>query len=179
MVSTSKGKKPRPAKNTATKTARATPAKTTARKRGAARNILVLHGPNLNSLGTREPEIYGHATLADIDRRLTRVAGKAGAAIECFQSNHEGELIDRVQQAGKQGVSFIIINAASYTHTSIGLRDALAAADLPFIEVHLSNVFAREAFRHHSLLSDLAVGVVCGLGAQGYELALEFVLAQP
>jgi 3-dehydroquinate dehydratase-2 len=175
MVSTSKSKKPQSVSKTASKT----PKKAPARKRGSGRHILVLHGPNLNSLGTREPEIYGHATLADIDGGLKQMATKAGAAIECFQSNHEGELIDRVQQAGKRGISFIIINAASYTHTSIGLRDALAAADLPFIEVHLSNVFARETFRHHSLLSDLAVGMVCGLGAQGYQLALQFVLAQP
>jgi 3-dehydroquinate dehydratase-2 len=129
-------------------------------------------------LGTREPEIYGRTTLPEINRRLTSLAGDAGAGIECFQSNHEGELIDRVQRAVGQGVSFIIINAASYTHTSVGLRDALAASHVPFIEVHLSNVFAREAFRHHSCLSDLAVGVVCGLGAYGYELALGFALSQ-
>lgn len=149
-----------------------------AKNRKSRRNILVLHGPNLNLLGSREPEIYGHTTLAEINRRLTELAGNAGAGIECFQSNHEGELIDRIQLAGRQQVSFIIINAASYTHTSIGLRDALAASGIPFIEVHLSNVFAREVFRHHSCLADLAVGTICGLGAQGYELALGFALAQ-
>jgi 3-dehydroquinate dehydratase II len=147
-------------------------------KQGIRRNILVLHGPNLNLLGTREPEIYGHATLPEINRQLTAQAKAAGAAIECFHSNHEGELIDRIQAAAKQGVSFIIINAAAYTHTSIALRDALAAAGIPFIEVHLSNVHAREPFRHHSRLADLAVGVICGLGAQGYEFALGFALAQ-
>ncbi len=142
-------------------------------------HVLVLHGPNLNLLGTREPEVYGRTTLPEIDGRLALLAGRAGAAIECFQSNHEGELIERVQRAGPEQVSFIIVNAGSYTHTSIGLRDALAASGIPFIEVHLSNVFAREAFRHRSCLADLAVGVVCGLGARGYELALEFALAQP
>jgi 3-dehydroquinate dehydratase-2 len=149
-----------------------------AKKRESRHNVLVLHGPNLNLLGTREPEIYGHVSLPEINHRLTALAGSAGAAIECFQSNHEGELIDRVQAAGGRQVTFMIINAASYTHTSVGLRDALAASGIPFIEVHLSNVFAREPFRHHSCLADLAVGVVCGLGAQGYELALEFALAQ-
>jgi 3-dehydroquinate dehydratase II len=146
-------------------------------KPGARRNILVLHGPNLNLLGAREPEIYGHATLPEINRKLTAQARAAGTAIECFQSNHEGELVDRVQAAAKQGVSFIIINAAAYTHSSIALRDALAGAGIPFIEVHLSNVHAREPFRHHSHLADLAVGVICGLGAEGYEFALGFALA--
>jgi 3-dehydroquinate dehydratase-2 len=140
--------------------------------------ILVLHGPNLNLLGSREPELYGRDTLKDINARLAKTARAAGAALECFQSNHEGDLIDRVQAAGPAGVTFIIINAASSTHTSIGLRDALAAVAIPFIEVHISNVFARESFRHHSCLADLAVGVVSGLGAQGYELALSFALAQ-
>jgi 3-dehydroquinate dehydratase-2 len=147
-------------------------------KPGVRRNILVLHGPNLNLLGTREPEIYGHATLPEINRKLTAQARAAGASIECFHSNHEGELVDRVQAAAKHGVSFIIINAAAYTHTSIALRDALAAAGIPFIEVHLSNVHAREPFRHHSCFADLAVGVICGLGAQGYEFALGFALSR-
>jgi 3-dehydroquinate dehydratase II len=170
MVSTPKSRKPKLSGKAA--------ASSPARKRRSRHNILVLHGPNLNLLGTREPEIYGRTTLPEINRRLTSLAGDAGAGIECFQSNHEGELIDRVQRAGGQGVSFIIINAASYTHTSVGLRDAFAASRVPFIEVHLSNVFAREAFRHHSCLADLAVGVVCGLGAYGYELALGFALSQ-
>ena len=147
--------------------------------RNSGRNILVLHGPNLNLLGNREPEIYGSTTLPEIDGRLARLATAAGAGIECFQSNHEGELIDRIQGARARQVSFIIINAASYTHSSIGLRDALAASGVPFIEVHLSNVFARETFRQHSCIADLAVGVICGLGAQSYELALGFALSQP
>lgn len=138
--------------------------------------ILVLHGPNLNLLGTREPGIYGSDTLSDINSRLEAKARAAGALLSSFQSNTEGELVGRVQQAAHDGTVFIIINPAAFTHTSVALRDALAAVKLPFIEVHLSNVFAREAFRHHSYFSDLAVGVVCGLGARGYELALEYAL---
>jgi 3-dehydroquinate dehydratase-2 len=138
--------------------------------------ILVLHGPNLNLLGTREPAIYGSDTLSDINSRLETKARAAGAVLSSFQSNTEGELIGRVQQAAHDGTVFIIINPAAFTHTSVALRDTLAAVKLPFIEVHLSNVFAREAFRHHSYFSDLAVGVVCGLGARGYELALEYAL---
>jgi 3-dehydroquinate dehydratase-2 len=149
------------------------------RKRGATRmRILVLHGPNLNLLGTREPETYGRTTLDEINLRLAGIAAADHAALDYFQSNDEGALVDRVQLAREQKVSFIIVNAAAYTHTSIALRDALAGVGIPFIEVHLSNVFAREPFRHHSCLSDLAVGVVCGLGPQGYELALRFVLAR-
>jgi 3-dehydroquinate dehydratase-2 len=149
------------------------------RKRGAGRvRVLVLHGPNLNLLGTREPQTYGRTTLEEINLRLANIAAADHAALDCFQSNHEGALVDRIQLAREQKVSFIIVNAAAYTHTSIALRDALAGVGIPFIEVHLSNVFAREPFRHHSCLADLAVGVVCGLGAQGYELALRFVLAQ-
>jgi 3-dehydroquinate dehydratase-2 len=149
------------------------------RKQGVKRvRILVLHGPNLNLLGTREPQTYGRATLEEVNLRLAGIAAAEHAALDCFQSNHEGALVDRIQLAREQKVSFIIVNAAAYTHTSIALRDALAGVGIPFIEVHLSNVFAREPFRHHSRLSDLAVGVVCGLGAQGYELALRFVLAQ-
>jgi 3-dehydroquinate dehydratase-2 len=138
--------------------------------------ILVLHGPNLNLLGTREPDVYGRTTLSDIHSAMDNRARAAGVRLESFQSNHEGELIDRVQAAASEGVKFIIINPAAYTHTSVALRDALAAVKIPFIEVHLSNVHAREAFRQHSYFSDIAVGVVCGLGHQGYELALEYVL---
>ena len=138
--------------------------------------LLVLHGPNLNLLGTREPEHYGQATLADINRGLTRRAEIAGVELEAFQSNHEGALIERVHAARLQGVRFIIINPAGYTHTSVALRDALAGTAIPFIEVHLSNVHAREPFRHHSYFSDLAIGVIAGLGHEGYMLALEFLL---
>lgn len=140
--------------------------------------ILVLHGPNLNLLGSREPEIYGHTTLATIHAAMAARAKADGVTLESFQSNHEGELIDRVQSAREQGVRFIIINPGGYTHTSVALRDALAAVAIPFIEVHLSNVHAREAFRRHSYFSDIAVGVIAGLGAQGYELALEAALGR-
>lgn len=139
--------------------------------------ILVIHGPNLNLLGTREPEHYGSVTLADINVALARMAENAGVDFEAFQSNHEGALIERIHAArGEQGVRAIIINPAAYTHTSVALRDALAAVAIPFIEVHLSNVHARESFRHHSYFSDLAVGVICGLGHQGYLAALEYLL---
>ncbi len=141
-----------------------------------SQSILVLHGPNLNLLGTREPKIYGQETLADIDRLLVARAAKAGVKLKHFQSNSEAELIDRVQQS-RAVVDFIIINPAAFTHTSVALRDALAAVAIPFIEVHLSNVHAREPFRRHSYFSDLAVGVICGLGSKGYDQALEFVLA--
>ena len=140
--------------------------------------LLVLHGPNLNLLGTREPEVYGRTTLADIHALMEARARAAGVQIESFQSNHEGELIDRVQAAGSEGIEFIILNPAGYTHTSVALRDALAAVGIPFIEVHLSNIFAREPFRHHSYFSALAVGTICGLGAEGYALALEAALAR-
>jgi 3-dehydroquinate dehydratase-2 len=138
--------------------------------------ILVLHGPNLNLLGTREPSIYGAASLDEINARLTARAQAAGAGLTCFQSNIEGALVDRIQAAARDGTSFIIINPAAYTHTSVAMRDALAAVKLPFIEVHLSNVFSREPFRHHSYFTDLAVGIICGLGARGYELALDYAL---
>ncbi len=138
--------------------------------------ILVLHGPNLNLLGTREPEVYGHATLAEIDAELTARAAGSGHTIECFQSNAEHELIGRVQHTRTDGTAFILINPAGLTHTSVALRDALAAVAVPFIEVHLSNVHAREPFRQHSYFSDLAVGVVCGLGPIGYSLALTAAL---
>lgn len=135
--------------------------------------ILIMHGPNLNLLGTREPDHYGATTLAEIDRRLHAKAQVAGIELESFQSNTEGVLIDRVHQAAKTGVKFIVVNPAGYTHTSVALRDAFAAVAIPFIEVHLSNVHAREAFRSESYFSDLAVGVISGLGADGYEFALE------
>jgi 3-dehydroquinate dehydratase-2 len=140
--------------------------------------ILVLHGPNLNLLGTREPEVYGHTTLADIHAMMEARARANGVQIESFQSNSEGGLIDRVQAAGAEGIEFIIINPGGYTHTSVALRDALAAVHIPFVEVHLSNIHARESFRHHSYFSDIAVGVICGLGSQGYALALEAALGR-
>ncbi len=138
--------------------------------------ILVLHGPNLNLLGSREPAVYGATTLAEIDAALLRRAGEAGFGLASFQSNHEGALVDRVQAARSDGTRFILINPAAFTHTSVALRDALAAVALPFVEVHLSNVHRREAFRHHSYFSELAEGVIVGLGASGYRLALEFAL---
>lgn len=140
--------------------------------------ILVLHGPNLNLLGTREPEVYGHDTLADIDGQLAEQAGARGHALQTFQSNAEHELIDRVHQARSEETGFIIINPGAFTHTSIALRDALLAVAIPFIEVHLSNVHSREAFRQKSYLSDVATGCITGLGAQGYHLALEAAMAR-
>ena len=145
-------------------------------KLAAIKSILVINGPNLNLLGSREPDVYGRETLQDINRRLTEAAAGAGATVDCFQSNHEGELVDRVQKAGIDGVDFIVINPAAYTHTSVALRDALAAVKIPFIEIHLSNIQAREGFRHRSYLSDIAVGTICGLGSRGYDLALAYVL---
>lgn len=142
----------------------------------ASKNILVLHGPNLNLLGIREPEHYGSATLAAIDQRLATCAKRAGVALVSFQSNVEGDLVNRIQQAQRDGVDFIIINPAAFTHTSIAMRDALAAVKIPFIEVHLSNVFAREEFRHRSYFTDLAIGMISGLGSKGYELALDYAL---
>ena len=139
-------------------------------------SILVIHGPNLNLLGAREPAHYGSATLAAINQRLTDRAHVAGVTLDTFQSNIEGELVDRIQQAQRDAVEFIIINPAAFTHTSIAMRDALAAVAIPFIEVHLSNVFAREKFRHHSYFTDLAIGIVSGLGGKGYELALDYAL---
>lgn len=141
-----------------------------------AGKILVLHGPNLNLLGSREPEHYGNQTLAEIDAALQEQGRAAGVAVECFQSNAEHALIERIHAARAEGVGYIIINPAAYTHTSVALRDALAAAAIPFIEVHLSNVHAREAFRHRSYFSDLAVGVISGLGAMGYLFALGYAL---
>ena len=139
--------------------------------------ILVLHGPNLNLLGKREPEIYGHQTLADIDASLRATAKQLAVEIECFQSNHEGELIDHIQAAMGQAAG-ILINPGGFTHTSVALRDALVASRLPIVEVHLSNVFARESFRQHSYVSPIAVGVISGLGAQGYRFGLEALVSQ-
>lgn len=141
------------------------------------RKVLVLHGPNLNLLGMREPEIYGSVTLDDINKSLEKLAADAGAEVICFQSNAESELIARIQQTLTDKTGFIIINPAAYTHTSVALRDSLAAVKLPFIEVHLSNIFARETFRRESYFSDLALGVISGLGAKGYELALKYALS--
>ena len=140
------------------------------------RNILVLHGPNLNLLGSREPKHYGLATLESINQWLVQRALQAGVVLAHYQSNVEGELVNRIQQAARDGVDFIIINPAAYTHTSIAMRDALAAVAIPFVEVHLSNVYAREKFRHKSYFTDLAVGIVSGFGGKGYELALEYAL---
>lgn len=134
--------------------------------------FLVLHGPNLNLLGQREPEIYGATTLQDINNRLQQQAQAAGHQLDCLQSNAEHELVDAIQSA-RQTYDFILINPAAFTHTSVAIRDALAAVAIPFIEIHLSNVHRRETFRQHSYFSDIAVGVICGLGAQGYELALQ------
>ncbi len=139
--------------------------------------ILVLHGPNLNLLGTREPELYGSETLADINDRLARLAG-SDCALEAFQSNAVSAIVERVHAAGADGTDFIFINPAALTHTSVALRDALLGVDIPFVEVHISNVFAREPFRHHSYLSDQAVGVISGLGTLGYDLALQAALAR-
>jgi 3-dehydroquinate dehydratase II len=139
--------------------------------------VLVLHGPNLNLLGTREQQIYGGETLADIGRRLAAQAISAGIKLDSFQSNSESQLIERIQKARQSGVDFIVINPAAFTHTSVALRDALAAVRIPFIEVHLSNVHAREPFRRHSYFSDLAVGTICGLGSKGYEYALAYAIA--
>jgi 3-dehydroquinate dehydratase-2 len=140
------------------------------------KNILVLHGPNLNLLGTREPEVYGRVTLDEINAKLSAQATSIGAKLTHLQSNAEADLIGRIQQARLDGTEFIIINPAAFTHTSVAIRDALAAIAIPFIEVHLSNVFAREAFRKESYFSDIAVGIISGLGATGYELALQFAL---
>ena len=141
-------------------------------------DVLVLHGPNLNLLGQRETTLYGHTTLNDINASLATLSEVSGYQLEGFQSNWEGALIDRIHLARTDGTRFIIINAGALTHTSIGLRDALLAAEKPFIEVHLSNVYARESFRHHSYLADKAVAVISGLGAAGYRAALEYAIEQ-
>jgi 3-dehydroquinate dehydratase-2 len=143
-----------------------------ARRRPAAKPVLVLNGPNLNMLGKRQPKIYGRETLADVEKACRTEADRLGLALEFAQSNHEGVLVDRIQ-AAREGNSGIVINAGAYTHTSVALLDALNAAELPVIEVHISNVFKRESFRHHSYISPVAVGVIVGLGSQGYLLALQ------
>lgn len=140
------------------------------------KSILVIHGPNLNLLGLREPEHYGSATLDSIDGLLVSKAVDANISLETFQSNSEAELVAKIQSAATKKTDFIIINPAAYTHTSVAMRDALSAVKVPFIEVHLSNVFAREAFRHHSYFTDIAVGIISGLGAQGYALALDYAI---
>jgi 3-dehydroquinate dehydratase-2 len=141
-----------------------------------AKKLLLLNGPNLNLLGTREPAVYGTTTLADIENAAVAQALEAGAALEYFQSNHEGALIDRIHAARTEGVDFIVINPGGLTHTSVALRDAFASVAIPFVEVHVSNVHAREAFRQHSYLSAIARGVICGLGPDGYRFAIDFAL---
>jgi len=141
-----------------------------------AKKLLLLNGPNLNLLGTREPEVYGAATLADIESAASAQAGAAGATLICFQSNHEGALIDRIHAAKTDGVDMIVINPGGLTHTSVALRDALAGVAIPFVEVHISNIYQREEFRHHSFLSAIAQGTICGLGTDGYRLAIDFAL---
>jgi 3-dehydroquinate dehydratase-2 len=141
-------------------------------------DLLVIHGPNLNLLGTREPEHYGSDTLDSINTRLKTAANEAGFELISIQSNAESDIIEQIHQAASQGIRYIIINPAAFTHTSVAIRDALAGVNIPFIEVHLSNVHAREAFRGHSYFSDIAAGVISGLGAQGYELALQAALSK-
>ena len=140
--------------------------------------LLLINGPNLNLLGTREPAVYGKTGLADIEASLSTIATELGHELQCFQSNAEHELVDRVQQAGADGIGFILINPGAFTHTSIAMRDALLAVDIPFIEIHLSNTFAREEFRHKSYFSDIAAGCIVGLGDYGYELALRAAVRQ-
>ena len=146
--------------------------------KSGTRSILVLHGPNLNLLGTREPEIYGRESLSGINRRLMASAKLAKVALRCVQSNHEGELVDEIQLAKGRGVGFIIVNPGGLTHTSVVLRDALLGVRIPFVEVHLSNIHAREPWRKHSYFSDVAVGCIVGLGGQGYDLALAYALTR-
>jgi 3-dehydroquinate dehydratase-2 len=141
-----------------------------------SRSILLLNGPNLNLLGTREPHLYGRETLAQIEQRLAMRAKTAGVRLECLQTNHEGVAVDRVQQAKRDGTGFIILNPAAFTYSSIALRDALTAVQIPFVEVHLSNIHAREPWRAHSHFTAVAVGSILGLGGRGYDLALEFAL---
>jgi 3-dehydroquinate dehydratase-2 len=141
-----------------------------------AKKLLLLNGPNLNLLGTREPAVYGAVTLADIESAATAQADAAGATLSCFQSNHEGALIDRIQAARGEGVEAIVINPGGLTHTSVALRDALAGVAIPFVEVHISNIYQREEFRHHSFLSAIALGTICGLGVDGYRFAIDFAL---
>ena len=147
-------------------------------KKAKTTSILVLNGPNLNLLGTREPDIYGRETLPMIERRLMAAGKTAGVKVECFQTNHEGVIVDRVQQAKRDGVGFIVLNPAAFTYSSIALRDALTAVQIPFIEVHLSNIHAREPWRAHSHFTAVAVGSILGLGSRGYDLALEYAVAR-
>ena len=141
-----------------------------------ARNILLLNGPNLCLLGTREPGLYGKTSLADVESQATQQATAAGATLSCFQSNHEGALIDRIHLAASAAVDAIVINPGGLTHTSVALRDALAAVAIPFVEVHITNIHSRESFRHHSFVSSLATGVICGLGVEGYTAAMSFAI---
>ena len=141
-------------------------------------SLLLLNGPNLNLLGTREPEVYGHTTLADIESELTALAERDGHGIECFQSNAEHELVERIHQAPRTGIDFAIINPGAFTHTSVAIRDAFLAAGLPFIEIHISNIHGREQFRRHSYLSDVAAGVIVGLGPAGYRLAYQAAVSR-
>lgn len=138
--------------------------------------LLLLNGPNLNLLGTREPAVYGASTLADIEQAASAQAAAAGASLACFQSNHEGALIDRIHAARAEGIEAIVINPGGLTHTSVALRDALAGVAIPFVEVHISNIHQREEFRHHSYLSAIAIGTICGLGTEGYRFAIDFAL---
>ena len=140
------------------------------------KKVLVLHGPNLNLLGTREPEVYGRETLDDVNQRLQRQALQMGVELDVFQSNWEGGIVDRIHAARTDNTGFVIINPGAFTHTSVAIRDAFAGVAIPFIEIHISNVFAREEFRHHSYLSPLAAGVIVGLGVEGYALALDYAL---
>ena len=141
-----------------------------------AKHILLLNGPNLNLLGTREPGVYGASTLADVEQAALAQAAAAGAQLSCFQSNHEGALIDRIHAARLEGVDMIVINPGGLTHTSVALRDALAGVAIPFVEIHISNIYQREEFRHHSFLSAIAQGTICGLGVDGYRLAIDFAV---
>lgn len=141
-----------------------------------AKNILLLNGPNLNLLGSREPEIYGRTTLADVEAAVMEQAKAVGAALSSFQSNHEGALIDRIHAAKTEGVDAIVFNPGGFTHTSVALRDALSGVTIPFIEIHITNIHQRESFRQHSFFSDIAIGVICGFGVDGYRLAVDFAL---
>ena len=141
-----------------------------------ATSILLINGPNLNLLGTREPDVYGSTSLADVERFAIEQAQAAGSTLSCFQSNHEGALIDRIHAAAREGVQAIVINPAGLTHTSVALRDALAGVAIPFVEIHISNIHRRESFRHRSYLSSLAAGVICGLGVDGYPAAIAFAI---
>ncbi len=147
-------------------------------KKSKSKTVLVLNGPNLNLLGTREPHLYGKETLSVIERRLVAAGTAAGVRVECFQTNHEGVIVDRVQQAKREGVGFILLNPAAFTYSSIALRDALTAVQIPFIEVHLSNIHAREPWRAHSHFTAVAVGSILGLGSRGYDLALDYAIAR-